>query len=121
MTVATILKRRHKEPKEMRGMGRFNEVDSSSAFFDVDTSYVENTWYCHKQPCHSRVSFPSTMSDSIENSSAATSTCSSPGTALGEYYSNNYDDAREVSPSRKILGEVDIPDQDIMKMWYLNN
>ena len=50
MTDATTLQQRHKELKETRGLGHFNEVYSSSAPSDFDTSYNESTWHCPMQP-----------------------------------------------------------------------
>ena len=50
MADATTLQQRHKELKETRGLGHFNEVYSSSAPSDFDTSYNESTWHCPMQP-----------------------------------------------------------------------
>ena len=94
LTVSTILKQCHKELKEMRGMGCFNKLDSSGAPSDFDTSYDKSIQHCPKHPCHSRESPPLTVSDYLdENSAAAASTFSSPDTTLGECCSNNYNDA----------------------------
>ena len=105
MTAATILKQRH---VEMRRPGRLSTADSVSDPSNSNKTYVESTWYCHKQPCHCRALFPSTFSDSMENSSPANSACSSPDNSLEEYDSNNYNGAHTANGFRVSRGLTDL-------------
>jgi len=131
--LAKILKQRHIELKKMGGLGCYAaEVNASNASLisvtgrddDHDESPITPKTYPNlKQSC-SMTSIMPIMADFIVSSPATS--CNSYNTTRRVSYFSDDDDAQEdirgpssmSSLDSTVHSEVDIPDKDIMAMWF---
>lgn len=129
--LAKILKQRHIELKKTRGLECYAEVNSSNASLSSTTGHDESpipkTYPNLKQSCS--VTSISTMADYIVSSSDTS--CNTYNTTRKISYSSDYcddDEDQEDMPGPSSMSsldttatvyfEVDIPDKDIMAMWF---
>ena len=123
--VAEMLKQRHKEMKNQKD----SKVLSSSVEMAevVQPNYASFSGYHETQEAYSNkqsphswaASVPSVSDLHIASSSRAAGSCCTSDSTLK---TNEYEDVREdeTSVGTSTAKEVDIPDQDILDMWYVN-
>ncbi|KAL7531214.1 hypothetical protein ACHAXR_003906 [Thalassiosira sp. AJA248-18] len=113
--VAEMLKQRHKELKAHQHMMQFSSGDStgggnSKSFLSYDKT--------NRRPMHPSHNWAPGVSDQIVSTHHdADDACFAPITTKR----HGNDDAKEADiQSPPSMGEVDMPDQDIMTMWHIN-